>query len=281
MTIEELYATFGIKKDPRRKVIMPVLPKLILPYEQIALEYNDIDEPLDKWTDLEKVTSPTVHSFKINSLPVVIYERRHTNDKKKGEIGYYMYRYHMFYCPHLSLHYESIEEVRQKFNVTSKTDSFYDVFMGNSTHKETVRHIFCPDCYGMLCRLVNADLLKKYCGEWYNFSLENFYNAVTDGVFKVKGLEDFDRLRAYRNKEIYYKKQFWDSYAFLRKQLADFTCERCGKVCKDTNGEYIPKSLQVHHIDRNPLNLDPKDHIVLCVACHEREHGYKKYDDTE
>ena len=282
MTIEELYASFGIKKDPSRQVIMPLFPKIMLPYEKISPEFEEIDNPLDTWSDLDKVTSSGMHSFQVNGLPAVIYERRHTNDRKKGELGYYPYTYHMFYCPHLQHHYPSVEEVRKCFNVTSQRDGILDVFVGNSTDKKTVRHTFCRDCYDMLGEIVGKSLLSKYCGSRYDFSLEDFCNAVTQNVFPpVKGIEDFDRFRTYRNKDIYYEEQFWHEYAYLRKVAADFTCERCGKICKDENGEYIPKSLQVHHIDRNPLNMNPKDHIVLCVACHEKEHEYKKYEDVE
>ncbi|GEM_PF-4317441 len=282
MKIEELYAAFGIEKNPARKVTMPTLPKLSLPYETISPEFEQVDKPLDEWPDLEKVISSGTHSFQVNGLPSVIYERRHTNDRKKGENGYYPYTYHMFYCPHLQKHYPSIEEVRKSFNITSQTSGWFDVFVGTKTNKEMVRHTFCRDCYSMLSKMVGANRLEQYCGSRYNFSLEDFCNAATNGVFPpVKGLEDFDRFRTYRNKEIYYDAQYWHNYAFLRKVAADFTCERCGKVCTDENGEYIPNSLQVHHIDRNPLNMDPQDHIVLCVSCHQKEHGYKKYEDIE
>ena len=282
MTIEELYASFDIKKDPARNVVMPSLPKLVLPYEKISPEYEEIDKPLDTWTDLEEVISSGTHSFQVSGLPAIIYERRHTNDRKKGELGYYPFTYHMFFCSHLQKHYTSVDEVRKCFNVTSRQDGFLDIFVGNRTYKETVRHTFCRDCYEMLGKLVGTTKLRQYCGSQYDFSLEDFCNAVTQKVFPdIHGLEDFDRFRAYRNKEIYYEDQYWREYAFLRKAAADFTCKRCGKVCTDENGEYIPKSLQVHHKDRNPLNMDPKDHVVLCVTCHQKEHGYKEYEDTD
>ncbi len=282
MNIDELYQNQGIAKDPTRKVNMPQLPELKLPYEEILPVYEPVDFQLDILPNLNNIISKKSGTFLMKGLPVIIYERRHTNDKKRGEQGYYPFTYHMFYCSHLKKIYGSMDEVKRKFNVTNKTGGMLDVFIGTETKKREVRHSFCWDCYDFLGKIVGRRNLEKHCGTRLSFSLPDFCTAVEKGLFPpVKGLEDFDRFRVFRNKDVYYNNQYWREYAYLRKAASGFKCEHCGKIFKDKNGQYIEKSLQVHHIDKNPLNMDPKDHIVLCVECHKKEHSYKEYKDVE
>lgn len=282
MTIEELYKCQKVQKDSARIVSIPYYPDIKLPYEEILPEYEPINLQLDTLPDLDRIISEKSGTFQFKGSPVIIYERRHTNSKKRGEQGFYPYTYHMFYCSHLNRFIGTKEDVRQKCNATTRTDGLFEVFIGSDTKKTEMQHTLCWDCYNMLGNMVGTEKLRRYCGSRYDFSLDDFCLCVEKGLFPfVKELEDFDRFRVFRNKEVYYSEQYWSKYAYLRKVAAGFRCERCGKICKDENGKYIEKSLQVHHIDRNPLNMDPNDHIVLCVACHEREHGYKKFNDIE
>jgi len=60
-----------------------------------------------------------------------------------------------------------------------------------------------------------------------------------------------------------------------KEQIRDqdnHTCQLCGKTEKD-NGQ----KLDVHHIDYNKKNLDPKDLISLCKGCHLKTNFNRKY----
>ena len=276
MKIDELYQKQSVKKDERRIVSTPRLAALTLPFDDIVPSLEPVPFDLGKIHDLSEILTEG-QTFQIDNLPAVIYERRH-----RLTIKPYPYTYHLFYCSHLKKYYSSMQDIQRHFLASIRTDGKLKILNRNDENYTEVHHRICRDCYYELAGLVGYGKLERLCGKKQDFSLKAFYEAIKAGkITGIKGLESIDNFRPYRNKEIYYGNQYWSSYAYLRKAAADFKCEKCGKICKDENGKYIEKSLQVHHIDKNPLNMDPKDHIVLCVECHRAEHNGKIYEDID
>lgn len=82
----------------------------------------------------------------------------------------------------------------------------------------------------------------------------------------------------------------WDDFSHKLKCAANWTCQRCGKVCRRkgesveafANRRFEPKSaawadaiahpqrycLTVAHLDQNPANDEPANLQVLCAPCH-------------
>jgi len=57
------------------------------------------------------------------------------------------------------------------------------------------------------------------------------------------------------------------------RQRDDHCCADCGNLAKKVRLNYRPRtSLQVHHIDENPLNNKPENLITLCERCHHMHH---------
>jgi phosphoribosyl 1,2-cyclic phosphodiesterase len=153
----------------------------------------------------------------------------------------------------------------------------------------------CKDCYCKLAEYYGG--IRKFrgiCGmkNWKTdyvaqaesnaFSLEKFYQNIRSGKIRgIKGITNVDTFRMYRKKDPYYRDLGWAKYAYELKKANGFKCEECGKVFIDAEGNYIEKSLQVHHVDKNPLNVSLDNHKVLCVECHRKEHMGKVYVDVE
>lgn len=51
-----------------------------------------------------------------------------------------------------------------------------------------------------------------------------------------------------------------------------YTCRQCGKVQEENK-----RKLDVHHIDYDKENLDPKNLIALCMSCHRRTNGRREH----
>ena len=61
----------------------------------------------------------------------------------------------------------------------------------------------------------------------------------------------------------------------LKRQIRerdDYTCQLCGKIQEDNN-----KALDVHHIDYNKKNCSEDNLISLCIFCHGKTNGNRKY----
>lgn len=275
MNIDELYSAQNVKKENVKTVSFPKLPGLKLPYEEIVPAIEPVPFELQKLQNLNEIITEE-QTFQIDYLPAVIYERRH-----KPTLKPYPYTYHLFYCSHLKKYYSSMQDVQKNFLASIRTDGKLRILDKFNQDYTEVQHRICRDCYTQLARLVGYDRLERLCGKKQNFSLKAFYNAIKTGkISGIKGLESIDNFRPYRNEEIYYGKQYWSDYAYLRKAAEGFKCAKCGKVCCDAEGNYTG-GLQVHHKDKNPMNMNPKDHVVLCEACHRAEHHGKIYEDID
>ena len=275
MKINELYREQDVKKDSLKSFQLPKLSPLKLPYEEIVPSIEPVPFDLKQFHDLSEIITEG-QTFQIDNLPAVIYERKH-----KSTLKPYPYTYHLFYCSHLKKYYSSMQDIQRHFLASIRTDGKLRILDRNDTTYSEVQHRICRDCYSQLAGLVGYGKLERLCGKKPNFSLKSFYNAIKSGkISGIKGLESIDNFRPFRNEEIYYGKQYWSHYAYLRKAAANFKCEKCGRLFCDENGNYMG-GLQVHHKDRNPLNMDFKDHVVLCEECHRKEHGYQKYTDID
>jgi hypothetical protein len=74
----------------------------------------------------------------------------------------------------------------------------------------------------------------------------------------------------------------WTEIAANVKQGAGYRCNRCGLKCLPPTNAYRHLDLslrrklsaQVHHVDGNPGNNDPRNLRCLCAGCHLRIHRH-------
>jgi hypothetical protein len=82
----------------------------------------------------------------------------------------------------------------------------------------------------------------------------------------------------------------WEDFSHSIKCAADWTCQRCGKQCRQkgesieafANRRFPPNAetwkeamqhpqkfcLTVAHLDQNPTNDEPENVLALCTPCH-------------
>ena len=53
------------------------------------------------------------------------------------------------------------------------------------------------------------------------------------------------------------------------------------EIWQDTHGQRIPQGHDIHHADRNPLNNDPENLVLLSHAEHMREHAKDPISDSK
>ncbi len=59
------------------------------------------------------------------------------------------------------------------------------------------------------------------------------------------------------------------------RQRDNYTCQECGLHQDELEGRF--KKLDVHHIDYDKDNLDPKNLITLCKGCHVKTNYNREY----
>jgi hypothetical protein len=69
-----------------------------------------------------------------------------------------------------------------------------------------------------------------------------------------------------------YSKEFNDQMRDFIRMRDGYTCQLCG----DTESE-LDKKLSCHHIDYDKQNAMPNNLISLCVLCHTKTNGNRKY----
>ena len=62
----------------------------------------------------------------------------------------------------------------------------------------------------------------------------------------------------------------WNSITYKIRKRDNYTCVDCGKREKSGRCKFY-----VHHIDKNPHNIDPLNLITLCTVCHGKRHTKK------
>ncbi len=76
----------------------------------------------------------------------------------------------------------------------------------------------------------------------------------------------------------YLQSEHWERIREEKVEAADRMCERCGEGAKRRGDRWI--GLNVHHLTYERLGCEElSDLIVLCIHCHEVEHGLAP--DTE
>ena len=60
----------------------------------------------------------------------------------------------------------------------------------------------------------------------------------------------------------------WTSRSRKMKKMFRYTCQKCGVIMDGFDKD----SVQVHHIDMNPLNCFYWNLVVLCPECHVDAH---------
>lgn len=186
---------------------------------------------------------------------------------QNGKIPYPFY--HTCACSALKKALDT--DINNKFAISTRYDgSFLVVLRENRKETQEIRpHVLCHYCYKILDSKLN--LTKKGYNE-HNFDIFRFYKEECHhAFFSPKRFSQLSTMASSGNLTSKYPIA-WAQTSLKLKELRNWTCERCNFHATTQKEKTF---IEVHHKNKNCLDIRPENLEVLCYICHNQEHPHR------
>lgn len=197
--------------------------------------------------------SPFIDS---EGLPFVLY----IGDQNFHSLrGYTNPKFHVCWCSTLSSMQNKgrFARYRAKYDID---DDFFDVYRPGGDRR--IKLEVCKNCLREMN--INSYANRNYLEKdkiYHGFEMVDFFGEF--GKQRLPGPTHQHVSMSYPDN--------WSDISRKRRKELSYTCQRCGKKCKDGNGD-----LHVHH--KNGVKGDTRNRNleVLCKECHIKEHPHMR-----
>ena len=150
-----------------------------------------------------------------------------------------------------------IRTSKEGIKLLNRKDENHPNYIDGRTNKSC----FCIDCSKKV-----SDYRVKRCKDCHN-KYVGFTN-MKNGTFKGEKNPSYIDGKGYEP----YPQEFNNQLKELIRKRDNYECQKCGIKQKD-----YYKKLDIHHIDYDKDNLNPKNLITLCHECHMKTNANRDY----